>query len=83
MRCCEQDYDLYVSIYQTLERLYPLLQPGGFVVFDDFKFSQAQEAIFGYRKSDGTASYLPPGPASATIWVGPPAPPTSRLPLAG
>ena len=35
----------FVSIYQTLERLYALLSYGGFVVFDDIKFTQAQEAI--------------------------------------
>ena len=35
----------FVSIYQTFERLYALLSYGGFVVFDDIKFTQAQEAI--------------------------------------
>ena len=52
------DSDLFVSIYQTLERLYPLLSYGGFVVFDDFKFTQAQEAILGYRKEYGITTLL-------------------------
>ena len=52
------DSDLFVSIYQTLERLYPLLSYGGFVVFDDFKFTQAQEAILGYRKEHGITTLL-------------------------
>ena len=29
------DSDLYVSLHDTLEALYPRLAPGGFVVFDD------------------------------------------------
>ena len=52
------DSDLFVSIYQTLQRLYPLLSYGGFVVFDDFKFTQAQEAILGYRKEHGITTLL-------------------------
>jgi hypothetical protein len=52
------DSDLYVSIKDTLTRLYPLLSVGGFVVFDDFKFTQAQEAILGYRKAHGITSLL-------------------------
>ena len=52
------DSDLYVSIRDTLTRLYPLLSVGGFVVFDDFKFTQAQEAILGYRKAHGITSLL-------------------------
>lgn len=52
------DSDLYVSIHDTLTQLYPLLSVGGFVVFDDFKFTQAQEAILGYRKAHGITSLL-------------------------
>ena len=52
------DSDLYVSINDTLSRLYPLLQPGGYVIFDDFKFTQAQEAILEYRQAHGITSAL-------------------------
>ena len=31
---------------------------GGFLVFDDFKFTQAQEAALGYRKAHGITSLL-------------------------
>lgn len=36
------DSDMYASIYETLHALYPLLSPGGYVVFDDWKFVQAR-----------------------------------------
>jgi hypothetical protein len=47
------DGDLYTSIYDALEGLYELVSPGGFVVFDDYKFVQAQRAIHDFRASRG------------------------------
>jgi hypothetical protein len=47
------DGDLYSSITTTLERLWPLLNVGGFVVFDDWKFEQARLAIVQFRKRWG------------------------------
>lgn len=44
------DGDLYTSITTTLERLWPLLRDGGFVVFDDWKFAQSKRAILDFRK---------------------------------
>jgi len=44
------DSDIFSSIYETLEALYPLLSNGGFVVFDDWKIPQAQAAAVLYRK---------------------------------
>ena len=44
------DGDLYTSITTTLERLWPLLSVGGFVVFDDWKFTQSRRAITDFRK---------------------------------
>ena len=59
------DSDLYASILTTLERLYPRLSVGGYVVFDDFKFTQAQEAILGFRNAHNISSVLRrSGPAS-------------------
>ena len=52
------DSDLYSSIMDTLERLYPLISPGGWVVFDDWKFQQAQEAILAYREKHGITSTM-------------------------
>jgi hypothetical protein len=43
------DGDLYTSITTTLERLWPLLSDGGFVVFDDWKFVQSKRAILDFR----------------------------------
>ena len=43
------DGDLYTSITTTLERLWPLLSVGGFVVFDDWKFKQSRRAITDFR----------------------------------
>ena len=60
------DSDLYVSIHDTLARLYPRLSVGGYVVFDDFKFTQAQEAILAFRKANSISSVLHrSGPASS------------------
>ena len=44
------DGDLYTSITTTLERLWPLLSDGGFVVFDDWKFEQSKRAILDFRE---------------------------------
>ena len=35
------DSDLYETIHDTLTRLYPRLSIGAYVIFDDFKFTQA------------------------------------------
>jgi len=52
------DSDLYASIYDTLKYLYPKLSVGGYVVFDDWKYQQAQEAILQYRAEHGISSKL-------------------------
>ena len=33
------DSDMFASIYETLDALYPRLSVGGYVVFDDFKIN--------------------------------------------
>ena len=43
------DGDLYSSITTTLERLWPLLSIGGYIVFDDWKFAQSRRAITDFR----------------------------------
>lgn len=43
------DGDLYTSITTTLDRLWPRLSDGGFVVFDDWKFRQSKQAILDFR----------------------------------
>ncbi len=43
------DGDLYTAITTTLERLWPLLSVGGYVVFDDWKFAQSRRAIVDFR----------------------------------
>ena len=43
------DADTYASTYEVLEALYPLVVRGGYVVFDDWKIWQAQQAILQYR----------------------------------
>ena len=44
------DGDLYTSITTTLERLWPLLSVGGYIVFDDWKFEQSKRAILDFRE---------------------------------
>ena len=45
------DGDMYASTIQAIEALYPALQPGGFLIIDDFgsHASQAGAAIHDYR----------------------------------
>ena len=43
------DVDIYSATYDTLHYLYPRLSPGGAVLFDDWKFSYARQAIVDYR----------------------------------
>ena len=52
------DADMYTSIMDVLERVYDLMAPGGFVVFDDYKFPQAQRAIEDFRARRGIAAPL-------------------------
>lgn len=52
------DSDIFSSIYETLERLYPLLSVGGYVVFDDWKIPQARAAAVVYRIKYGIRSKI-------------------------
>lgn len=52
------DADMYTSITDVLERVYDRLAPGGVVVFDDYKFPQAQRAIEDFRARRGVAAPL-------------------------
>ena len=54
----DKDSDLYETIHDTLTRLYPRLSIGAYVIFDDFKFTQAQEAIFAFRAKHSITSPL-------------------------
>ncbi len=50
------DVDDYAATYEALERLYPLLSPGGYVVLDDWKVWQSQQAALHYRRTRGITS---------------------------
>ena len=52
------DADMYTSITDVLERIYDRVASGGFVVFDDYKFPQAQRAIEDFRARRGVAAPL-------------------------
>jgi hypothetical protein len=43
------DGDLYVSTMDALNALYPLLQPGGYCIIDDWSIEMAMEAVMHYR----------------------------------
>jgi O-methyltransferase len=44
------DADLYLSTTQVLDSLYAKVSPGGYVVFDDWKFEPVQRAIQHFRE---------------------------------
>ena len=47
------DGDLYVSTMDSLTALYPLLQPGGFCIIDDWSISMCVDAVMEYRVKNG------------------------------
>ena len=47
------DGDLYSSTMQALSMLYPLLNPGGWIVLDDWNVPQARQAVHAYRQEMG------------------------------
>lgn len=51
------DGDLYESTKVCLEHLYPLVSPGGYVIFDDFALDGARKALMNYLSE--TAGYSP------------------------
>jgi len=52
------DSDIFASIYETLDSLYPRLSVGGYVVFDDWKLMQARASIDSYRQRHNITSPL-------------------------
>jgi O-methyltransferase len=52
------DADLYLSTLQALEFLYPKLSPGGYVVFDDWKFEPVRSAIGHFREKHGIGAIM-------------------------
>ena len=52
------DSDLFASVHETLDTLYPKLSVGGYVVFDDWKLVQARAAILAYRQQHNITSPL-------------------------
>lgn len=64
------DGDMYESTIQAIEVLYPKLQPGGFLIVDDFgtHVSQAQAAIHDYRKEHGITDEIVDIDGSGAYW---------------
>ena len=52
------DVDLYAPTYQALQGLYPLLQPGGYVLLDDQKIKDAADAVQRFRLENGVTEPL-------------------------
>ena len=42
------DGDLYSSTMDVLESLYPMVTPGGYVIFDDYPLPQSQRAVHDF-----------------------------------
>ena len=52
------DSDIYSSILETLEHMYPKLSTGGYVMFDDYKFPYAKRAVQDFRARYGVTSRM-------------------------
>merc|ERR1719240_1418000 len=52
------DGDLYSSTMDVLENLYPMVTPGGYVIFDDYPLPQSARAIYDFFKRWGLDTKL-------------------------
>lgn len=52
------DGDLYESTYVALDKVYPKLSPGGYLIEDDWILRMAQEATKDYRSAHGITAPL-------------------------
>jgi hypothetical protein len=52
------DGDLYSSTMDVLESLYPMVTPGGYVIFDDYPLPQSQRAVHDFFKQWGLDTKL-------------------------
>ena len=59
------DGDLYESTMDGLRSLYPRLQPGGFLIVDDYGFDNCRAAVEDYRREHGISE-----PIERIDWVG-------------
>lgn len=59
------DGDLYESTMDSLVNLYPQLQPGGFLIVDDYDFDNCRAAVEDYRHEHGISE-----PIERIDWLG-------------
>ena len=59
------DGDLYESTMDGLRNLYPRLQPGGFLIVDDYGFDNCRAAVEDYRREHEISE-----PIERIDWVG-------------
>jgi O-methyltransferase len=59
------DGDLYESTMDGLTNLYPQLQPGGFLIVDDYDFENCRAAVEDYRHEHGISE-----PIERIDWLG-------------
>lgn len=63
------DGDLYESTMTAIEALYPKLQPGGFLIVDDYgTLSACKQAIEDYRASFGITEPIEPIDCTGVYW---------------
>jgi len=64
------DGDLYESVMQTLEYLYPKVSAGGYIILDDYKDSlpPAKKAVDDYRRAHGITTPIERIDYSGAFW---------------
>lgn len=62
------DGDMYESTMIALERLYPQLEPGGFLIVDDWSLSRARAAAEDYRARHAIAEPIIPIDPFSVFW---------------
>ncbi len=62
------DGDLYESTMDGLRNLYPRLQPGGFLIVDDYGYDKCRAAVEDYRREHEISEPIQPIDWAGAFW---------------
>ena len=62
------DGDMYSSTIVSLEKLYPRLSPGGYVIIDDYGLAPCAEAVMDYRRKNNIREEIIDVDGSGAYW---------------
>jgi hypothetical protein len=65
---CRIDGDMYESTIQALDALYAKLQPGGFLIVDDYILAPCAKAVTEFRAKHGIVEPILPIDGIGAYW---------------